>query len=286
LTRYGMLIDITKCTGCYNCFLACKDEYCGNDYLPYSISQPMTGQFWMRIIEKERGQFPRVKVAYIPQPCMQCDKPDCLKSAKNGAIYRRPDGIVMIDPVKSKGQSDIIATCPYRVIFWNDEKQVPQKCTFCAHLLDQGWKEPRCVEACPTGSLVFGDLDDPRSEIARLIAATESVTMHPEYKLNEKVSYIGLPRKFVAGSVVWGDTDECAVDVEVSLTGAGFKQTLKTNNYGDFEFEGLDSDKEYSVKVTAQGYKPYETTVNTSIDLYLGDIILAQLAGKKRAAKK
>jgi Fe-S-cluster-containing dehydrogenase component len=286
LTRYGMLIDITKCTGCYNCFLACKDEYCGNDYLPYSISQPMTGQFWMRIIEKERGQFPKVKVAYTPQPCMQCDKPACLKAAKKGAISRRPDGIVMIDPIKAKGQSDIVTACPYQVIYWNEEKQVPQKCTFCAHLLDQGWKEPRCVEACPTGSLIFGNLDDPQSEISRLIASSESVVMHPEYELNEKVSYIGLPRKFVAGSVVWVDTDECAEDVEVSLTGAGFKQTLKTNNYGDFEFEGLDSDKVYSVKVTAPGYRSYETVVNTHIDLYIGDIFLTKSATKKKATKK
>ena len=286
MSRYGMLIDITKCTGCYNCFLACKDEYCGNEYLPYSISQPMTGQFWMSILEKERGQFPRVKVAYTPQPCMQCDKPACLKSARNGAIYRRPDGIVIIDPIKSRGQTEIVKTCPYKVIFWNEEKQVPQKCTFCAHLLDQGWKEPRCVEVCPTGAMVFGDLDDPQSDIAKLIVSGESVVMHPEYNLHEKVSYIGLPRKFIAGSVVWGDTDECAEGAEVSMTGAGFKQTLKANNYGDFEFEGLDSDKEYSVKITAPGYKSYEATVNTQIDRYLGDIVLTKSAVKKTSAKK
>jgi len=286
LPRFGMLIDITKCTGCYNCFLACKDEYCGNDYKPYSISQPMNGQFWMNIIEKERGQFPRVKVAYTPQPCMQCDKPACLKEAKNGAIYRRPDGIVIIDPIKSIGQNDIVKACPYKVIFWNEEKQVPQKCTFCAHLLEQGWKEPRCVEVCPTGALIFGDLDDPQSDIARLIASGESVIMHPEYNMHEKVSYIGLPCKFIAGAVVWGDTDECAEGAEVSLTGAGFKQTLKTNNYGDFEFEGLDSDKDYVVKISAPGYKSYETTANTRIDLCLGDIILSRLSGKKTAAKK
>jgi Fe-S-cluster-containing dehydrogenase component len=282
LTRYGMLIDITKCTGCYNCFLACKDEYCGNDFLPYSISQPMTGQFWLRIIEKERGQFPRIKVAYTPQPCMQCDKPACLKAAKDEAIYRRPDGIIIIDPVKAKGQIDIVKACPYQVIFWNQEQEVPQKCTFCAHLIDQGWKEPRCVEACPTGALVFGDLDNPQSDIAKVLASSESTVMHPEDDMHEKVSYIGLPQKFIAGSVVWGDSGECAEGAEVSLTGSGFKQSLKANNYGDFEFEGLDSDKEFVVKISAPGYKSYEATVCTNIDRYIGDIVLTKTAVKRK----
>ena len=61
---YGMIIDVSKCTGCYNCFLACKDEYCGNDYPGYSASQPATGHYWMRLVEKERGAYPKVKVPY------------------------------------------------------------------------------------------------------------------------------------------------------------------------------------------------------------------------------
>ncbi len=56
MPRYGMVIDITKCNGCHNCFLACRDEYTGNDYLPYSVSQPQAGPSWMQIIEKERGK--------------------------------------------------------------------------------------------------------------------------------------------------------------------------------------------------------------------------------------
>ncbi len=145
MARYGMIMDVTKCNGCYNCFLACRDEYCGNEFPPYSASQPMTGHFWMRIIEKERGKFPKVKVAYTAVPCMHCENPTCVKLAQNGAIYKRTDGIVIIDPKKAVGQKELLSTCPYRVIYWNEEKQLPQKCTLCAHLLDQGWKEPRCV---------------------------------------------------------------------------------------------------------------------------------------------
>ena len=82
-----MVIDINRCNGCYNCFLACRDEYCGNDYPPYSLSQPFTGHFWMRIIERERGQYPKVKVAYTPVLCMQCENAPCIEAALNGAVY-------------------------------------------------------------------------------------------------------------------------------------------------------------------------------------------------------
>ena len=231
MVRYGMVIDITKCSGCYDCLLACKDEHCGHDYPGYSAAQPMTGQFWMNLIEKERGQFPRVKHTYIPVPCMHCQEATCIRRTPDGAVYRRPDGIVIIDPEKAKGQKQIVSSCPYRVIYWNEEKELPQKCSLCAHLLDDGWKEPRCVEVCPTGALAFGDLDDPDSEVSRLIAAGSAVPMHPEYGLKESVTYIGLPKTFVAGTVVFGDTDECAEDVNVMLTGQNSQKKTRTNNY-------------------------------------------------------
>jgi len=172
------------------------------------------------------------------------------------------------------------------VIYWNEALQLPQKCTLCAHLLDQGWKEPRCVEACPTGALIFGDLEDPNSEIAKVLASGKTEALHPEYGLGEKVRYIGLPKRFVAGSVVFGDSDECAEGVKVTLEGEGQKQTVNTNNYGDFEFEGLASDKEYTVKVEHAGYKSQQFTVKTNIDVYLGDIFLTKTAAKKVSSKK
>ena len=274
MARYGMVIDINKCNGCYNCFLACRDEYCGNDYPPYSLAQPYTGHFWMRIIEKERGKYPKVKVAYTPLPCLHCDDALCIKAAHNGEIYRRPDGIVIIDPEKAKGQKQLLSSCPYRVIYWNEEKNIPQKCTFCAHLLDAGWKEPRCVEACPTGALAFGDLDDPNSEVSKLVASGKVEILHPEYDMKDKVSYIGLPKRFIAGTVVFGDKDECAENVSVTLTSQGEKKVIKTDNYGDFELEGLPADKEYSVKIEYPGYAPQEFSVQTKVDVYLGEIIL------------
>ena len=274
MPRYGMVIDINKCSGCYNCFLACKDEHCGHDYPGYSAAQPMTGQYWMQLFERERGSYPKVKVAYTPLTCMQCKDALCIKRAENGAVYRRPDGIVVIDPVKAKGQKQIVNACPYRVIYWNEEKQLPQKCTFCAHLLDKGWKEPRCVELCPAGSLTFGDLDDPKSEVAKLVAAGNTEALHPEFGLKENVVYLNLPKKFIAGTVAYADTDEVAGGATVTLTQEGVKKTIKTNGFGDFEFEGLLDNSDYAVKIEAPKYKTKELQVKTQRDMYLGVIML------------
>jgi Fe-S-cluster-containing dehydrogenase component len=274
MARYGMVIDITKCTGCYNCFLACRDEFAGNEYPGYSAAQPMAGQNWMRLIERERGQYPKVKVVYTPVTCMHCENANCIKMAQKNAVYRRPDGIVIIDPKKAKGQKQLVSACPYRVIEWNEEKQLPQKCTFCAHMLDKGEKEPRCVESCPTGALIFGDLDDPNSEVSKAMASGKTEALHPEYGLEEKVRYISLPGKFVAGTVIYGDVDECAAGLTVTLSGNGETRTAQTNAFGDFEFEGLPDNINYMVKVEAPGYKAKSMRAKTQQDVYLGEIVL------------
>lgn len=112
MPRLGFLIDVTKCTGCYNCFLACRDEYCGNEYPGYSAAQPAHKQFWMQITEIERGTYPRPVVDYIALPCQHCENPSCADGAIDGAIYTREDGMVIIDPVKAKGQDHIVNSCP------------------------------------------------------------------------------------------------------------------------------------------------------------------------------
>lgn len=283
--KYGMVVDVTRCNGCYSCFLSCRDEHCGNDYPGYSAAQPYSGQFWLNIIEKERGQYPKVKVAYTVIPCMQCEKPSCADVSPDKAVYRRPDGIVVIDPDKARGQKEIVAACPYRVIYWNEEKRLPQKCTFCAHLLDKGWKEPRCVESCPTKALVFGDLNDPGSEISKTIAAAKGKleVLHPEYGLIPNVKYIGLPKRFIAGEVLFRDRkDECAAGVKVTLFSKGnADKVTNTDNYGDFEFEGLDADKKYTVLIEHSGYGARKLKVKTNIDTNLGEILLRKTTAKK-----
>jgi Fe-S-cluster-containing dehydrogenase component len=280
MKNYGMLIDIDKCTGCYNCFLACRDEHYGNDFPPISSAQPFKDHFWMQIIERERGKYPKVKVSFIPKPCMHCDDPPCAKVSVNQAVYKRPDGIVIIDPEKSVGQKEIVSSCPHRVIFWNEAKNIPQKCTLCAHLLDQGWKEPRCVEACPTGALAFVDLDDPKSEVTKLWSTGQALA--PELELKPRVKYLAIPKRFVAGAVLLKDRDECAENAKVALTGRKKKQTVKTNNFGDFEFEGLGEGEAFTVKVEYPGYAPQSFEVQTKTDVYLGDILLKRSAKKKK----
>jgi len=280
MKNYGMLIDIDKCTGCYNCFLACRDEHYGNEYPPISAAQPFKDHFWMQIIERERGKYPKVKVSFIPKPCMHCDDPPCAKVSVNQAVYKRPDGIVIIDPEKSVGQKEIVSSCPHRVIFWNEAKNIPQKCTLCAHLLDQGWKEPRCVEACPTGALAFVDLDDPKSENTKLWSSAQA--LYPELELKPRVKYLAIPKRFVAGAALLKDRDECAENAKVTLTGRKKKQTVKANNFGDFEFEGLGEGEAFTVKVEYPGYAPQSFEVQTKTDVYLGEILLKRAAKKKK----
>jgi Fe-S-cluster-containing dehydrogenase component len=278
MARLSLLIDVTKCSGCHNCFLACRDEYFENEHPGYSAPQPLEGQYWMQIKEVERGTWPKPKLDYIPLPCQHCETAPCIDAAANGAVFRRKDGVVIIDPVKAKGQKDIVNSCPYRVIWWNSDLKLPQKCTMCAHMLDAGESTPRCVEACPTGAMIFGDLDDPKSEICLAMATLKTEDYHPEFKTAPLVKYVGIPKRFIVGEVVCkDDRGECAQGVQVWLEGEGVKLETSTDSYGDFEFEGLDKNKKFQLRVDLKGYASMIIDVDTQNDSDLGEIILEPL---------
>ena len=114
--KKAFVIDLSKCNGCYCCQVACKDEHVNNDWSPYAKPQPDTGQFWLGITEMERGSVPKVMVTYIPKLCMHCNDAPCMKDCKVDAIYRRKDGMVIIDPVKCTGCRLCLDACPYDVI--------------------------------------------------------------------------------------------------------------------------------------------------------------------------
>lgn len=276
--KLGMVIDVDKCTGCYACFLACKDENCGEEFPGYSAGQPMTGHRWIDLIEVERGTYPKVKLSHIPVTCNQCENPACLKAAQDGAVYKREDGVVMIDPVKAVGQKQLVNSCPYRKIFWNEEKNVAQKCDLCVHLLDEGYKTPRCVEMCPTGSLAFGDLNDPNSEVSQLVASRKPYALHPEFELGDKVLYLNVPKKFVAGTLVFKDTDQCAANITVTLKGDGVNMSYTTDSFGDFWFEGLKSNTSYTLEAAPSGYKKIGLDVRTLSDVNIGELFLEKNA--------
>lgn len=267
----ALVIDVTKCTACFDCFIACKDEFAGQAWPPYSEAQPDEGQYWMMVEEIERGQFPHVKGTFVPQPCMLCQDPLCVKAAKSGGAYKRDDGIVVFDPDKSKGQKGIAAACRYGRAYWNESLGIPQKCDFCAHLLDKGWKEPRCVEVCPARVFTFGDKD----VLKELIAKGEP--LHPEYRTSPAVYYIGLPKTFLSGSVFCDASKDCLEGVDVTLVdkSTGKALVLKTNNYGDFEFEELEKGSTYHLAFEAQGYYPITFgDIRLDRDLHLGNIYL------------
>ena len=272
-----MVIDIDLCTSCYACFLACKDEHCNQAHLPVAAPQPHMGHRWMNISDLERGKSARVKVATIPIPCMHCQDAPCEKAARDNAVIRRDDGIVLIDPLKAKGQKQLLDACPYNAIFWNEEEDLPQKCTLCAHFLDEGYKEPRCVEVCPTEALIFGDLEDPESSVSQKLANGAAVLEPGDDGLKPLVKYLNLPGMLVAGTIFRPDVDEVAKDAEVTLTGHDTTMSVLANGFGDFEFENLPRDQEYTLKIELAGYERWETVLSTTDHWVEGTIELNKL---------
>jgi Fe-S-cluster-containing dehydrogenase component len=243
------VIDVARCSGCHNCQLSCKDEHCENDWRPYSAPQPAAGQFWCHVTDHPRGTMPKVKIHYIPTLCNHCDHAPCLQASKDGAVYRREDGIIVIDPEKAKGQTGLVDACPYGAIFWNEELQLPQKCTGCAHLLDHGSKVPRCVEACPTDALQFGE----ESELAGLLK--DAVVLHPEYGTSPRVYYRNIPGCFLGGLVYDPAEEEVIIGATVTLTLAdGTTKTTVTDAFGDFWFKELP-ETTATVTIEAEGFQ-------------------------------
>ena len=278
MKKWNLIIDVSECEDCNNCFLACKDEHVDNAWPGFAESQPRHGHRWINILRKERGQFPLVDVAYQPTPCMHCDNAPCIAEAKDGAVYKRDDGIVIIDPEKARGQKGILGACPYETIWWNEEKNVPQKCTFCAHLLDDGWKEPRCVQSCPSGALRVIRAEE--SEMQKRIESENLEVLFPQYKTVPRVYYKNLyrfHRCFISGGVaVDADgTVDCAEGAGVTLT----KDTetvamAATDIFGDFKFDNLEENGgRYTLEVVFQDLERKTMEIDLKASINVGVIL-------------
>jgi Fe-S-cluster-containing dehydrogenase component len=258
MKRHHLVIDVEKCENCNNCFLACKDEHVGNVWPGYAASQPNQGPGWITVYPRERGQYPLIDVAYLPVPCMHCDHAPCVKAGK-GAISKRADGVVLIDPVKGKGRKDLVATCPYGSIQWNAESELPQKCTLCAHLLDKSWTKPRCVQSCPTGALTFVSVED--RDMDRLIAEEKLVAYRPAAGTKPTVFYKNLYRYthcFIAGSIATAvdGKEECVEGATVTLFDGSNQrvEVAKSDAFGDFKFDRLPAQSgRYTAEVSYRG---------------------------------
>lgn len=270
-------IDLTRCNGCYCCQIACKDEHVGNDWTPYAKPQPDTGQFWIGITEQVRGHVPHVKVSYTPHLCQHCDDAPCIADCKAEAIYKRDDGLVMIDPVKCIGCKLCVDTCPHNAIFMNEMLNIAQKCTGCTHLLDndEEWTVPRCVDQCPTEALRFGEEEDFRDFIK------EAELLNPGAGTKSRVYYKGLPKKFVAGTLYDPAAKEVIVGATATLTDEATGETFTetTNNFGDFWLKDLPDNRSYTLTFKKGGACKTMAGITTDIDRGLGDIPM-ELAGR------
>lgn len=261
------VFDLAKCNGCYNCQIACKDEHVGNTWLPYAKPQPDTGQFWMKMDESTHGQIPKLQVNYEPHGCMHCENPVC--GSPGDAIYTRNDGLVILDPEKAADKAYVDA-CPYGAIYWNDELGIAQKCTGCAHLVDEG-HSPHCVDLCPTGALRFGDEKEFVEEIA------QAEVLNSEYGTKPRVFYLNRRKLFIAGDVWDPEPNEIVEGARVSLYDEdGLVSDTVTDNFGDFWFKQLDSG-EYRLVIDAEGYQLIEKEYfRLDKSLNLGDFPLAK----------
>lgn len=262
------VFDTAICNGCYNCQIACKDEHVANDWTPYAKPQPETGQFWLKLHETVRGYVPKVKVAYRAHLCMHCDNAACIANCPvEGAIYRREDGLVIINPEKCTGCKRCVDSCPYDAIYYNADLNIAQKCTGCAHLLDRGWKEPRCVDACPTLALKMLD----ESEISNIKEKAE--ILQPDLKAGPRVYYLNLPKRFIAGTVYDPVEKEVIVGAVCNLVNLDSHEefTTETDGFGDFWFEGM-KEGTFSLKISKDGKYREISSISTEKDVNLGDI--------------
>ncbi len=205
MPRYGMVIDLKRCYGCYACVMACKTS----NHTP-------PGVLWARLLQGEVGSYPNVVRQTLPVLCMHCDEPSCMEVCPTGATQKLDNGIVIVEKDKCMGCKYCVMACPYGARYsveeWEsyfpeglplspyeeftkaafEEKSgvgVATKCDFCLDRISEG-KNPSCVDACPANARIFGDLDDPDSEVSILIKKERGQVLNPELGNKPKVYYL------------------------------------------------------------------------------------------------
>jgi len=200
MARYGLAVDLARCTGCYACVVACKSE---------NSTRP--GISWIRVREEEEGEYPKTTITYVPKLCMQCGEMPCARPCPTGAISMGPGGIVLIDREScSCGAHPCVDACPFGVLFVNQGKRsyfpehtapvdeaaqeahpdgLVEKCDFCYRRISGG-DPPVCVQACPTRAMVFGDLDQQDGGLAKLVAGGNAEPLRETVGVNPSVFYV------------------------------------------------------------------------------------------------
>ncbi len=279
MSKWNLIVDVANCTNCHLCTLAVQDEHVGNSFPGYAAEMPKHGHKWIDIKRAERGQGTQVDVAYVPTMCQLCDDAPCIAAARGGAAYKRDDGIVVIDPEKSKGQKQIAEACPYGAVWWNEALDIPQHWFFDAHLLDQGWDAPRCASICPTGALRAVKVDD--AEMRRISEAQDLEPLRPDLETRPRVHYRNLWRynsAFIAGtvSVQREGLVECLEGAQIVLQRDGQTvQAVESDGFGDFKFDRLDADGgAYTLEISGPGHETSRQNVTLHEGVNLGEIRL------------
>ena len=280
MKKWNLIVDIAKCTNCNLCTLSNQDEHVDNEFEGYSAPMPRHGHRWIEIRGRERGHGPLMDVAYLPVMCQHCDDAPCITAAENGAVTKRDDGIVIIDPIKAKGQKAIADACPYDAVHWNEEAQLPQHWFFDAHLIDNGWDEPRCSQVCATSALKAVKLTD--QEMGELKQREGLRELQPESATQPRVHYKNLYRyshEFVGGTVVntVDEVTDCVAGAAIKLTTSGnaVAETV-SDNYGEFKIDQLEPDSgSYRLTIEIDGREAKILDVEMVSSIYLGRIDLA-----------
>jgi Fe-S-cluster-containing dehydrogenase component len=178
MARLTMVIDTRKCVGCMDCVVACKTE----NLVPEGFNRD-----W--ITQRLEGSFPTLSLEIRSERCNHCDDPPCVSCCPTGASHVHPFGaVVLVEPGECIGCKACVASCPYDARFIHPEGYA-DKCTFCIHRAEQGL-QPACVAVCPTRCMYFGDLDDPQSEVNRLLAARKHHSLLPEAGTKPRIFYL------------------------------------------------------------------------------------------------
>jgi Fe-S-cluster-containing dehydrogenase component/formate-dependent nitrite reductase membrane component NrfD len=177
--RYGFVLDQRKCIGCHACTVACKEE----NHVPLGAFRT-----WVKYVE--RGHYPETRRYFSVLRCNHCDDAPCVTICPTVALYRRDDGIVDFDGERCIGCKSCMQACPYDALYIDPATQTAAKCHYCAHRIEVGL-EPACVIVCPEQAIVAGDLDDPKSRIATLVATEQVQVRKPEQGTRPKVFYLG-----------------------------------------------------------------------------------------------
>lgn len=184
--RYVFAIDTSRCVGCRSCMIACKMENFVED-----------GEFRIRVLnadnsyinDKPKGTYPNLNESWLPVPCQHCSNPSCVDVCPTGASYVNEEGIVLIDKDRCIGCHYCIWACPYDARYFDTRSGTADKCTLCIHRLKVKEK-PMCVSLCSGRALHVGDINDPESEISKLISRNKTVKLIPEQGTEPAAYYL------------------------------------------------------------------------------------------------